>query len=545
MDIKNGIGQPPPPSVKVDSEHDSAQDAIDEIRKKTAQVHEEKTEQNLHPSDRFAAKEQANKFSPATANTKETAAKFEEKFMPDLVKTFEQNLNTKLNPDVALKYLNSMQTDPLLQTAAKDMRIAVEQWAQTSLKNQATADANSQNQGSSGQSGSGGFQQRSDAAFRINLQTEDATANAKNKDQATADRNKDKKTFDQKTTDNVTEEQEVHGKGKGAKTQNKPQPQKPQTAPKPTDKPDKKPPLPDLKKEEAKKDGDKKDQQGAGEKANKLVTPGEVDVTVDEATLDVPAEQQAKLDALTQPPSMPVQWGKTKESGAALSASESQAATSLYACLQASPNADIIEMAAVVLTYCMNGLDDDLRAVQKELQRQQAINDLMRQYDEHIQMLIANLHSTADSIIITHEIAVLGVDDKGNLVPTMVPVLIDATSTTTHNDGSGGDLSATDAFQKNFGSEGVQEAKQNGTYRQVSGDMVVGQCSTQVVAIANSNFVTQEIQARKETLTQDMDKIATQVQKHMQIRKDVLDQFSKIIQSVSDAQDQQMALMAR
>ena len=231
--------------------------------------------------------------------------------------------------------------------------------------------------------------------------------------------------------------------------------------------------------------------------------------------------------------------------GGQLSGPQTKAAMSFKELASRLDDADAAECALIVLMDATRSVDQDLKAQQNLLNMRHKVNDAMRNYFNNFQLKARNIHGD-QSLEWQNMSFDIGYDEAGNMTVTSFPDMTWATGTYDHVEGKGShDITPTEGFQNNTGANGMQEAQGNGSLHQVDDKTCVGltswrQLKTQSVP-AEADFIRSQISSMK----QDNDVISQELQKLMDLRKNIIEQFGKIYQSRSDTWDQEIARLAQ
>lgn len=561
-----------PPTGGVDAQKEASADAVADTKKAVAKKVEEKVDTTRAVADKFQVKAQAT-IAPSPAELAKAQTQFSKEFAPEVVHYLEKNMGLKMDPVKALKVKNQIQSDPVAKQALGTIKNAIEESNREFLagwkppppiappplhmpKQEGQLDK-TKTPNESGQA-----QLATAAHAKLTLQ---GTADSKKLgEHAKADAStKDGKLTDQKKP--LTPEQ-----------------QKLQDAKKAAQEEAKKAQLADQKKLDKTLLDATKDP--------KNLKPGEGIGKADHALRSEHLKIDPSLDLQgvlpDQPPTDPsdqtgVSYGEaggaltgdgTDGSGGGgggggggtgtdyhpphagdpswgspgpMSGVQQRVGMTFKELANRLDDSDAAECALVVLMDAVSSVDKDLKSTQNLLMMRHKVNDAMRDYFKNFELKARNIHGD-QSMEWQNMSFDIGYDAAGNMSVTSYPDMTWATGTYDHVEGKGShDITPMDGFQNNTGASGMQEAQANGSIHQVDDKTVVGltswrQLKTQSVP-AEADFIRSQISSIK----QDNDVVSQQLQKLMDLRKNIIEQFGKIYQSRSDGWDQQIALIAQ
>lgn len=568
------------PSIHVDAERAKREDALADVKKGTQQKVEEKKTEQVESSksekaeagqkqaaakksetvkDGFSAKNDANKFTPSKADTEKAHAQFKEEFSSEAVRFLEANLKTQIDPQKALRLKNQIAQDPKGKQVLQAFKVALEEGAQRVLQQRLDAskspDPRSETKSPTTQAGkeaqakdttgkdSAVKEGASKAATGRETFAKDATLKEAAKDgRATESKDNAAKDAAKDSNKDATAKDTARAaKDSAAETKLK---TPPETDPKklPGEEPPMPPGLP----------ADLPDAATGASNADGGDNTGEDG--------GFPAEDGSVLMAYTYTSddsgSIPADGGSTStaHSGNAdwlgggnqpLSANETKAAISFKTWIEDAGTGEVAEFALVVLMNAINDVEKDLKVAQQLLRMRHKVNDAMRDHMAQFSKTMEGLQGK-DAREWQHMNFDIGFNDAGEMIVQSYPDLSEQTAKYEEVEGKGADdMSAEESFVAAHGQDGIDEARQNGSLRYIDGKTVVGMTSISMVKGDTLTLERDRIKSKLSELTQESKKVTLQLQRSMDMRKNLLEQFSKIYDSRSDNWDQNIAMLLR
>jgi hypothetical protein len=508
-----------------DAQRDASQDALTEVRQAVAKNIETKLDTTRQSADKFEQKTEAA-LLPQPADTAKAQTQFAKEFSPAVVSFLEQNLNVKMDPLKALAIKAQINADPAATQALSTFKDAIEQTNQEFL-----------------------------ASWKPPALAPPPVAS-----QPVAPT--EKTTFDTELAQKAQSAAPMQVAA--AQTQAVAQITVPLAAAKPTEKPP------------VGKQILTTDERRAEVADQKKITQTLVDSAKDPESLAQPAHETnpplargpapaATADAMTVPsaplPTAPptTAGSQTGQGGAGgngssqpqwgqpgpLSPAQTKAALSFAELSTRVDQADVPECALVVLMDAVSDVDKDLKQQENLLDMRHKVNDAMRDYFKKFEHESAGL--SGDQSLEWQQMSFdIGYQANGDMIVTSFPDVTWATGSYDHVEGKGAhDISPTDGFQNNTGANGMQEAQGNGSLHQVDSNTVIGLTAWRQIKVQSAPAEADFIRSQLSSMKQDNDVVTQELQKLMDLRKNILEQFGKIYQSRSDTWDQQIALLAQ
>lgn len=548
------VSQGPSPSIGKDAERSLREDALADVKKGTQEKVEatksERTEGSKEADaktaakrpdvikDGFASKSEGNKFTTSKADVEKAQAQFKQEFPADIVEFVEKGLKANIDPQKALKLKNQMSTDPKAKQVVQLFKVALEEGAQKVLQKRL-------DEASKAKPGEGpGGPEKSEMPV--------AQRSAEARFTKAADGAK----LDSKSIDGKKLEGEAK-KADASKTE--------------------------AKKSEAaddKKTDDKKDTKADAEQGPKAEDDGvaqadstaesdaatdadaadaETIVAEDDVAASASQTDDSEIDTNTQPDALdddaalglsgedgtPPSWGGGGGGTQPLSASETKASMAFQSWMQDMGSGEVAELALLVLAQAVNDTSNDMKIAQKMLKMHHQINDAMRAYSQRFSKEMAGLKA-GEAREWQHMNFDIGYDANGEMVVQSYPDLSAQTAKYEDVEGKGADdMSPEESFVAAHGQEGIEEARQGGTLRRIDGNTVVGMTSHSIVKSDTLTLERDRIKSKLSEMKTEGKKVTLTLQRSMDMRKNLLEQFAKIADARADNWDQNIAMLLR
>lgn len=563
-----GGGGPIRPGGGVDAQKDASADALAETKKAVSEKIEQKLDTTRTVADAFQVKADAV-LAPSAADLAKAQTQFSKEFAPEAVTYLETNLGVKMDPLKALKVKQQVQSDPVAKQALGTIKNAIEESNREFLAGWKPPVPAASDPGHAASKDV--LLDKTKTADSSGTAQLNASASAKGKLEVTQKASE----ADKKLTEHAKPgAQPLDKKLTGANKLETPLQKQQQALKKEALDDLQKGALADQKKLDKTLLDSVKDPQNL--KPGELKDPSQLDpstlpleVTEVGASLSVQLPLPGDLPPGDAPPPVAVPVPETTEAGAGqggsgspdspmpqptqpawgapgpLSPIQAKVAISFNELANRLDDADAAECALVVLMDAVTSVDKDIKAQQNLLQMRHKVNDAMRGYFKNFELKSRGLHGD-QSMEWQNMSFDVGYDSAGNMIVTSFPDMTWATGSYDHVEGKGShDITPTEGFQANTGANGMQEAQGNGSFHQVDDKTAVGltswrQVKQQTVA-GEIDFIRSQISSIK----QNNDLVSQELQKLMDLRKNILEQFGKIYQARSNAWDQQIALIAQ
>lgn len=248
----------------------------------------------------------------------------------------------------------------------------------------------------------------------------------------------------------------------------------------------------------------------------------------------------AQFEALKQQPiTFPAQ-----SAIASLSETENHASLGLQAYLQKTEPANVPEMAMIILCNAMADTSNDMKAVVDKLKMQNKLNQAMREQITRLGTIRSSMKGDEKRYFERFKFDISYDDKSGNFFISTTLDTQPATGAYQDVNWSTCNISPEDDFKAKHGDLGWEEAQQNGSLKQVDGEHVVGDTSIVYGDCDVLDAQMQILKSARDAEKMNVNKLTTMMHQVMDQRKNMVEQYGKIMKSRSDAMDLSIANLA-